>query len=308
MVDEKYERRVRKAAMHWLDAQNPAGSRSFGFGDVASFVLDGVKIPLLDHQRGIRKPAHMAAALSIRTTFTPHGQTPPYEDTVGADGLTRYKYRGVNPDHPENVALRTALTYRLPLIWFWGAARGLYVPIYPVWIIAEEPRYLQFVVAFDIAQKLVTPGSTMDGDQRQYVEQLTKQRLHQPVFRTQVLTAYEHQCAMCRLRYVQLLDAAHILPDGHPRGTPEVPNGLALCKIHHAAFDQNLLGVRSDFTVTVRSDVQLDRWPHARSRSSGNGRRSPGRSCVARGTAGSQPPRRTLRAVSACRLAGRVTR
>src|ERR1035441_6127471 len=26
--------------------------------------------------------------------------------------------------------------------------------------------------------------------------------------------------------------AGHILPDGHPRGEPIVPNGLALCKIH----------------------------------------------------------------------------
>lgn len=57
---------------------------------------------------------------------------------------------------------------------------------------------------------------------------------------------------MCRLRYSSLLDAAHILPDGHPRGAPVVPNGLSLCRIHHAAYDQNLLGVRPDLVVEVR--------------------------------------------------------
>jgi putative restriction endonuclease len=52
-----------------------------------------------------------------------------------------------------------------------------------------------------------------------------------------------------------VLDAAHILPDGHPRGEPVVPNGLALCKLHHAPFDRHFLGVRPDLTVELRPDV-----------------------------------------------------
>jgi putative restriction endonuclease len=34
-----------------------------------------------------------------------------------------------------------------------------------------------------------------------------------------------------------------------------VPNGLALCTLHHAAFDRNVLGVRPDLKVEVRLDV-----------------------------------------------------
>jgi putative restriction endonuclease len=60
---------------------------------------------------------------------------------------------------------------------------------------------------------------------------------------------------MCRLRHAELLDAAHILPDGHPLGNPVVPNGLALCKIHHAAFDSNILGVRPDLVVEVQRRI-----------------------------------------------------
>jgi putative restriction endonuclease len=52
-----------------------------------------------------------------------------------------------------------------------------------------------------------------------------------------------------------LLDAAHILPDGHPRGEPVVPNGLALCKIHHAAYDHNVIGVRPDLVIEVQQKV-----------------------------------------------------
>ena len=32
-------------------------------------------------------------------------------------------------------------------------------------------------------------------------------------------------------------------------------NGLALCKLHHAAFDANIIGVTPDLEVTVRLDV-----------------------------------------------------
>lgn len=228
------------------------------FRDLAQFEFEGRRIPLMDPQRGIRKPAQLSAALSIRTSFTPVGQVPPYEDAEGPDGLLRYKYRGQNPGHPENLALRRAYEHRLPLIWFVAATPGDYVPVYPIWIVGDEPQQLQFVVAFDLAQRLVAVGDVGDDTQRRYVERLTRMRLHQPVFRVRVLTAYANQCAICRLRYPLLLDGAHILPDGHARGGPVVSNGLSLCKMHHAAYDANFLGVRPDLVVEVRSDVRRE--------------------------------------------------
>ena len=82
-----------------------------------------------------------------------------------------------------------------------------------------------------------------------------ERRLHQEAFRWRILRAYRECCAVCRLRHAELLDAAHILPDGHPKGEPIVPNGLALCKLHHAAFDSHILGVRPDLIVNVRQDI-----------------------------------------------------
>jgi putative restriction endonuclease len=54
---------------------------------------------------------------------------------------------------------------------------------------------------------------------------------------------------------VPLLDAAHIIADADPRGIASVSNGLSLCKIHHSAFDVNILGVDQDYIVHVREDV-----------------------------------------------------
>lgn len=245
--------------MAWLDGRP---SQRVDFGWLSSFEYAGDRVALMDRQRGIRKPARLEAALAIRTTFTPPGQVPPYNDSIGPDGLQRYKYRGQDPDHPENVALRRAFEQKLPLIWFVGVASGLYEPIYPVWVVGDDPTGLEFALALDEGQRLVNPGAVVDEDSRRYVERLTKARLHQRVFRSQVLLAYEGRCAICRIRHVELLDAAHIIADGLPNGQPVVPNGLSLCKIHHAAFDHSILGVRPDLTLHVRQDIleEVDGW------------------------------------------------
>ena len=56
---------------------------------------------------------------------------------------------------------------------------------------------------------------------------------------------------MCALGHRELLDAAHIIPDTDPRGLPVIQNGIALCKIHHAAYDRNILGIRPDYVVEI---------------------------------------------------------
>jgi len=80
-------------------------------------------------------------------------------------------------------------------------------------------------------------------------------RLHQRRFRELVVAAYRERCAVCGLRHPELLDGAHILPDRDERGRPEVPNGLSLCKIHHGAFDADILGVDPGYRIHIRRDV-----------------------------------------------------
>jgi len=47
----------------------------------------------------------------------------------------------------------------------------------------------------------------------------------------------------------------HIIPDKEEGGEPVIPNGLSLCKIHHAAFDSNLIGATPDYHIIVRGDI-----------------------------------------------------
>ncbi len=185
------------------------------------------------------------------------GRDRPYEDEVGPDGFLRYRYRGTNPNHHENVGLRRAMDDQVPLVYLFGTAPGWYRPEWPVFIVGDDPATLSFTVAMDDPQAL-RPDLTIDVvDQvrRSYVTRLARHRLHQLAFRQRVLSAYRDSCALCRLRHVELLDAAHILPDAHPLGEPVVSNGLAMCKLHHAAFDRQIVGIRPNLIVEVREDV-----------------------------------------------------
>jgi len=222
------------------------------------FIFDGQRVPLIGPQ-GIFKPAVLPdMPLSITTVPVVEGRARPYADEMSADGFLLYKYRGTDPAHPDNLGLRRAMHRHAPLVYLYGTVPGSYVPVWPVYVIADDPRTLTFKVAVDDASKLPAVvdevGEGMEA-RRAYVTTVTMRRLHQEAFRDRVLRAYRGTCSVCRLKHHELLEAAHILPDSDPRGLPIVPNGMALCKLHHAAFDRYIIGIRPDLHVEVRRDV-----------------------------------------------------
>jgi len=83
---------------------------------------------------------------------------------------------------------------------------------------------------------------------------LVQRRTGQARFRESVLDAYASRCTLCRLRHRELLDAAHIVSYAEG-GTHLVTNGMSMCKIHHAAYDADIVGVRPDGVAEIRRDV-----------------------------------------------------
>lgn len=252
---DDFDSRLRREAIRWLTVRTHDGQMPISWQELLDFEVDGRPFKLMDPQRGIRKPRELSSALSIRTVYIVDGAARPYDDEVGPDGLLRYKWRGDDPNHAENRALREAMRQGAPLIWFVGIAPGVYKPIYPIFLLWEEPEQQQFVIDPEVARGLVAPGRPVEEQLRRYIVSETKRRLHQPVFRATVLRAYETRCAVCALRHAQLLDAAHIVPDREEGGIAAVRNGLALCKIHHAAYDSSVLGIRPDLVVEIRADL-----------------------------------------------------
>ena len=254
------DQRVRAAAFEFLRRETELRGETLPRELLAGgFQFDGQRVPLMGPQ-GIFKPAVLPEMpLSITTVPVVEGRARPYEDEVDENGLLLYRYRGTDPAHRDNASLRLAMRRGVPLVYLFGIVPGEYMPVWPVFIVGDDSVALAFSVAVDTKGTLGAPPPeeilVADQARRSYVTRLTQQRLHQQGFRTRVLRAYQERCAVCRLRHKELLDAAHILPDGHPKGDPVVSNGLALCRLHHGAFDAHILGVRPDLIIEIREDI-----------------------------------------------------
>lgn len=245
---------IRLAAFEWLEKQT-----NF-HGDVMprellaqGFYFKGERVTLLGPQ-GIWKPKMMEYPLSITTI-----QGGIYDDLHTPEGFLRYKYRGTDPYHPDNVGLRKLISLRKPLVYFLSIVKGRYLVTWPVYIINDNIKDLVFTVAVDDIKSIKQETDMVEGEseyyRRSYLTASIQTRIHQRSFRERVLLAYKNQCALCKLKHIELLDAAHIIADKEEGGEPVIQNGLSLCKIHHSAFDNNFIGITPDYVIKIRTDI-----------------------------------------------------
>ena len=107
-------------------------------------------------------------------------------------------------------------------------------------LLEEICKNPQEITDSDIASQLPEP--------RRYAVVATRKALRDANFKDRVLTAYSNACAMCGIQ-LRLLDAAHILPAAHPDSTDETSNGVALCALHHRAYDRALVTFDAGYRV-----------------------------------------------------------
>lgn len=248
---------LRLAAFEYLNKQarmSPYVSRE----QLESFEYQGVRLPLISGYRGIHKPGDWRTVLSVLSTDRSPDQGG-YDDVERDDGTLLYRFMN-NPGQDLNAYNRALLTtgeLGLPLILLEKKASKLFEAFYPVWIrgSSREGVIISYQTPNSKLGEIVDLAAEAGPDIRDYVKATAKRRIHQEVFRSRVLSAYGDRCAICKLGRRGLLDAAHIIDDAHADGHAIVPNGLALCRIHHGAFDQFLIGIRPDRTIEVAHDV-----------------------------------------------------
>lgn len=224
--------------------------------------VDGELIAPFSLQRGIHKPRQLDAALAVTTTPPKRGVDAPYDDHFGSDGMFRYHYRdpGSTTDRSraqaeaDNAAVRVALRRSLPLVYWYGVVPGRYRPFYPAYVVGDHPETREFSLDLTELGARHLDDLAADAPSRAYRAHIVRARMHQARFREAVMRAYRNCCAVCRLRRAELVEAAHIVGDADG-GEPVVTNGMALCKLHHAAFDRHILGVRPDLRIAIREDI-----------------------------------------------------
>lgn len=244
------ERAIREDVFRWLDEQFIGhGGYEIHHSVLRSYAYRGERIPLLDRNRGIRNPATFRSTLSIMSGW----KTNRYRDFESDDGWITYSYR--MQEGGDNTKLVQAWANGDPIVYFRAVREGYYFPYYPIVIAENDPvgRFVRFPL--DPALQLLGDPMSYTDLQRRYARSIERTRLHQPLFRARVLHAYASACTICNLKHPELLDAAHITPDSDETGVAHVSNGLAMCKIHHAAYDRSLLGITPDYEVRIDDDL-----------------------------------------------------
>lgn len=265
--DEELHYRVRLAA-----AVEDLVAKNGGFAthdDLVRFQLDGKRAQVMDYSRGIWNPSTLSSTLSVLSDAHQGGRIRgaggrTYSDKINMDtGLLEYSFQEGDPRAGVNVKLRKAIQTGMPIFVMRKYGPNFYVPIFPSYVVGEDlERELVFIAMEDSIRTAFQVGGS-DALDKAYVERVVRQRVHQPMFRARVMQAYtlpsrsgssRPTCAICRLQHPELLDAAHIVADTDA-GEARITNGLALCKIHHAAYDENLVGIAPDYRVHVNHDL-----------------------------------------------------
>lgn len=244
------EAALRQRIFESLDEHMRRGNGTMTASELASFPVDGSPTRLIANSKGIWNPRQMDATLSVVSSADG-----PYQDVEFAPGMWRYDYQA-RSEQGDNTKLRRAYESRTPIILLRKISVGVYVPHFPVFVTEDNRAEHYFALTLPEVMHLST---TVDADTRAYVERTVRQRVHQKEFRGRVLVAYQDRCAVCRLNHAELLDAAHILSDRHERGLPVVTNGISLCKIHHSAYDTDLMGIDPDYRVHINADLLEER-------------------------------------------------
>lgn len=240
---------IRQDVFRWLnDLFIGRGGYEISRAELLNYSYRGERIPLLDTGRGIRNPVTFRSTLSIMSGWKANK----YRDFEDEDGWIEYSYR--DQEGGDNTKLIRAAELEDPIVYFRAVRDGYYIPYYPITITNDSDAR---VVRFPLEQGLTLFGDPLlySEQQKRYADSIVRVRLHQPLFRARVLNAYASACTVCDLKHAELLDAAHILGDRHESGVPHVTNGLAMCKIHHAAYDRSLLGITADYEVRIDREL-----------------------------------------------------
>ncbi len=233
------------------------------------FTFDNNRITLHNRQKGIHKPWQMVSLLSVKTVFPKSLDQATYRDQIdiynkiyeGVDELD-YSFMGTDPNAKENQYLLDACENNTPIIYFIGTGKGYYLPEFPVFLSDWNSNKLEVKININRLGDWQNLKIQVDEQLSTYIERKyrfsnIKTRLHQSRFRTAVMEAYDYKCAISGFpeprrihpeHKVPLIDVAHIVEDKNPKfGQPEIVNGLPLTKLHHAAYDANLIGIDPDY-------------------------------------------------------------
>ncbi|WP_152650615.1 HNH endonuclease [Demequina aurantiaca] len=250
-MDKLEDRRLRTLALGALDVILDNLNEFPERADLRKLDLPVSTPHLVDLQKGIWNPKWLLATLSVTSVLNG-----PYPDKQLGDGLWEYHYRAGGTEG-DNRKLQRAADLEVDIVYFRETAGGRYQPEYPVRIVQNNPIERTVLLARKDLERIDWTGgeNAVAKSLRSWATREVKVRKHQRLFRRAVIDAYASKCAVCALPVETLIDAAHIDADSSIDGLPVIQNGLALCKIHHYAYDSNIIGISPSGAIHAEPSI-----------------------------------------------------
>lgn len=229
------------------------------------FDFAGENVRLENQAQGIFKPRQMLhGALSIKTTM-PRNGVHVYSDRANDDGTYRYSFEAGDPRGSRNKLLWQSYEFQLPFVYLYAVAPAVYSAIWPCFIadmeLSPSGNYAVVVVgekANDVTNRDNIYKHVPSLIESRYAVRETQVRLHQASFREQVLNAYGRKCAVTAMKQDKLIEAAHIVSDREIGEHQYINNGIALSRVHHKAFDSQLMGITPDYEIKINHELMGD--------------------------------------------------
>jgi putative restriction endonuclease len=129
---------------------------------------------------------------------------------------------------------------------------GLYIENFPEMHQSNEQTLLELIRKSDLSEETEKEfGEHIDIERQKFT--VTHKRFKRDAgFKERIYNAYEGRCAICGIQ-LELVEAAHIIPHSHEKGTDDVKNGVCLCALHHKAFDNALIYIKEDYSIKINS-------------------------------------------------------
>ncbi|WP_408959424.1 HNH endonuclease [Natrinema sp. 74] len=123
-----------------------------------------------------------------------------------------------------------------------------------------EPTSQDIEAERDSVEEQITSEPTLTEEEEEFNK--TQRRARDSAFTEAVRDAYDERCAVCGSKRVSPagnpeVEAAHIYPKSM-NGRDHVQNGIALCKLHHWAFDCGWISLSDDYEILVKDESGLD--------------------------------------------------
>ncbi|MCE0731933.1 HNH endonuclease [Halomonas sp. G15] len=255
--------RLRQAAFQRLEAIAQQYSNDVPWEAIAQPVpLDGESFFIASRAIGIFKPKQMPdGILSIKTVVPKQGRINIYSDGDSDEGGFWYSLEAGGTAKPANRQLLISYERQDPIIYLVGVAPGRYLPLWPCYIdnmdLARELCHVSMNDRIGQMRHVAENHGAYRTDEieKRYVIREAKTRVHQAEFRARVMLAYSNRCAMTGLPVPQLLEAAHIIPDIDQDSTAEVSNGISLSRLHHRAYDADLIGIDPNYRIHLNDEL-----------------------------------------------------